>query len=201
MLARLARSACLARSARLARFAYRLGLSLALVACSKARSDAARGTPAVSASASGSAAAAASVAPAAPAASAASRAATERAKQLLGDIQWMVARGVTVNPEKPGDGDAVSKCEAIEASRTNRAASADPEHAKTLEQATELCSFDVPLLTAKDALEQLRRSTRPSSRQLGCDVAVREIDKARKFRPDDTRVRDLNARRKAACKP
>lgn len=176
------------------------------------RADAAAGTAASAsaaeaASASAAAArasAAAEEARAAEEAAAAARiaaraAATARARELVDDVRWMIAKGVTVNRDKAGEGDVTTKCEALEATRADLGADPDPELVAVLDEGAELCAFDVPLLTASEALDHFRGNPTQASRLLMCNVAEREIAKARSVRPGDPRVLRAAARRAAAC--
>lgn len=180
-------------------------LATFVAACSKDRDASARGAPDGSAAAATSseiaaakleaAAAAASAAVAKQAA--ANAAALERAKGILADIRWMVSKGVTVHPSKSGDGDLGTQCDTIAATRNP---SASAELTAVLDEAKELCAFDVPLLTASEALERHGISPSQASRLLMCSVAEREIAKARQVHAADPRVRRLDARRIEACK-
>ena len=120
-------------------------------------------------------------------------AARERAAALLADIRWMVSKGVTTNPAKAGEGDLASKCDSVE---PMRAAHPDP----ALDEARALCAFDVPLVTANEAIARLHMSPSQASRRLHCDVASREIARARAVKPNDARVRKAEAQRIEACR-
>jgi hypothetical protein len=120
----------------------------------------------------------------------------ERLRQTLADLKWMIGHKTT-SPARAGEGDAVSKCDAVAASH---AGEADPEAQTLLDEATALCAFDVPLVTANEALDQLRFTPSQASRLLGCNVAQRETDRARAVHPRDARVRQADARRASLCK-
>ncbi len=122
----------------------------------------------------------------------------EKAKEILADIQWMVHHGVTVNRKKPGDGDVTTKCEAIEGLK-GAAGHNDPEMKKTIEEAEALCAFEVPLLTASEALDHLRGMPSQASRILTCDAARRDLDKARQVKPKDRKLLGLDAKRRQLC--
>ncbi len=156
---------------------------------------------AIAIAASAEAKAAASAVAAANAAVEASRvAAIARARQLVTDIRWMVTKGVTVNPAKAGEGDVATKCDAVEAARTELGKRPDPELVKALDEGAALCAFDVPLLTASESLDHLRGTPSQASHLLMCTVAEREISKARAVRPNDARVHREDARRATLCK-
>lgn len=122
----------------------------------------------------------------------------ERAKETLADIQWMVTHRVTVNRKKPGDGDITTKCEEIEKVKSSPAAS-DAEMKKVLEEAEAVCAFDVPLLTASEALDHLQGMPSQASRILTCSAAGHDLDKARAVKPKDRKLLGLDARRRQLC--
>jgi hypothetical protein len=132
--------------------------------------------------------------------STANAAALDRSRQWLADLKWTVAHKATANPQKAGEGDAASKCDAVEAARTSVAPDAEPEYRTNLDEASALCAFDVPLVTAAEALDQLRFSPSQASRLLMCKVARREIDRARAVHPRDAKVRHLDSRRGNLCR-
>jgi hypothetical protein len=184
-----------------ARPAFLVGVALIAAGCSGLRKKHAGGDGgAADAAATAADAGAASfhVADAAPPADAghASDAGRERARQVLADLKWMIAHKTT-SPANAGEGDAVSKCDAVAASH---AGEADPEVQALLDEAAALCAFDVPLVTANEALDQLRFTPSQASRLLGCNVAQRETDRARAVHPRDARVRQADARRASLCK-
>jgi len=119
----------------------------------------------------------------------------DRAKETLTDIQWMVSHKVTVNRKKPGDGDVTTKCEEMEKLKS----SADPEMKKVVEEADALCAFDVPLLTASEALDHLQGMPSQASRILTCSAAGHDLDKARAVKPKDRKLAGLDARRRQLC--
>lgn len=114
-----------------------------------------------------------------------------RADTLARDIAAMVGKRVTT---MPGEGDLSSKCDAALALR------AQPELASVLDEAAALCAFDLPLLTASEAIDQLNHAPSQASRRLQCDVARREVARAREARPDDIRVRKVEAQRIEVCR-
>lgn len=168
----------------------------ATVSAVNAAASASTLAPTATASAS---AAATEPASAAVATAAANVAATERARQLVSDLRWLVAHNVTQNPAKAGEGDASTKCSSVQSSQKSLGADPNPELKKLLDEAATLCAFDIPLTTAVEALDQLRFSPSQASRKLMCDVATRELERARTIRPRDPRLRSVSARRKEAC--
>lgn len=180
-------------------------LSVSPGMCSKARraanADAGTSSPSTATvtSAPSPAASTSETAAAAAASAAARSAAVGRATQAVDDIRWMISKGVTVNREKAGEGDVATKCDAVESMRASSARDPDPEFLKVLDEGASLCAFDVPLLTASESLDHLRGTPSQASRLLMCNVAAREIAKARAVRPNDPRVRSAEARRIATC--
>lgn len=124
--------------------------------------------------------------------------ALERAKADLADVQWLVAHNVTSNPAKP-DGEVASKCDANAAAIAKLGPAAPPELRETLEQTKALCAFDVPLVTAKEALDQLANVQSQASRRLSCNVARTELEKARQVKPRDIKLLRLDGRREPLC--
>jgi hypothetical protein len=123
----------------------------------------------------------------------AAAAARVRAQALLADIRWMIDKGVSTNPAKAGEGDLASKCSTVESMRAS-------QRLRELDDAAALCAFDVPLVHAGEAMRQLHYSPSQASRRLQCDVASREIARARAARPSDPRVRKAEAQRIEACR-
>jgi hypothetical protein len=142
---------------------------------------------------------AASSASASAAAAAANAAAITRSKQLVTDLEWLVAHNVTQDPAKAGEGDASTKCSTVDGLQKGLGADPDPELKKLVDEAAALCAFDIPVATAVEALDQLRYRPSQASRRLMCDVASREVDRARQVRPRDPRLRSVEARRREAC--
>ena len=130
----------------------------------------------------------------------ADRAAFDQTTTAVRDLEGMVKRGVLTNPAKPEDGDATSKCAAIEESRPRLDVLVDPDTKKLVADSRRLCSFEVPLLNADHALKQVTISPSQASRQLMCKYASKDIDKARAVKPGDRRVRDLDARFTRSCR-
>jgi hypothetical protein len=120
---------------------------------------------------------------------AATAAAIERARRELSDLRWMIAHDVTVNRAKAGDGDASTKCDAALTARKSLRPESEVELKKILDEMSALCAFDVPVVTAIEALDQLRYSPSQASRKLMCEVAARELERARAVRPGDRRPR------------
>jgi len=131
---------------------------------------------------------------------AAERAALEQAKNSLAEIEGMVARNAVKDPAHPGDGDVKARCESVEAMKPKLATHDDAETKAFLEQLKKTCSLDVPLLTATDALDQLRFSPSQASRRLMCNLAEQDLAKARSQKPSDKRVRALDGRFKSTCR-
>lgn len=130
----------------------------------------------------------------------ADRAAFEQAKTTAADLEGFVKRGVLTSPEKPEDGDAATKCGALESSRPRLEALADPEAKKLVADSKRLCSLEIPILSADKTLKQVTISPSQASRQLMCKFAAKDLEKARKEKPSDRRVRDLDARFARACR-
>ena len=130
----------------------------------------------------------------------ADRAAVEEAKTTVRDLDAMVKRGVLTNPDKPEDGDANMKCGGLEPSRSRLEAMTDPEAKQLVAEERRLCSLEIPLISADKTLKQVTISPSQASRQLMCKYASKDIDKARKEKPGDRRVRDLDARFARSCR-
>lgn len=168
-------------------------------AAASASAAAAASAAALAASQAAAASASAAAAAAASAQAAANAAAIEKAKNLVADLKWMIAHNVTQNPAKAGEGDASTKCNAVETSQKALTPATDPELKKHIEEAVALCAFDIPLTTAIEALDHLRFTPSQASRRLMCDVALKELEKARAVKPKDTKLRGVDARRKETC--
>jgi hypothetical protein len=125
--------------------------------------------------------------------------AIERSRQWLEDLRWSVEHKTTVNPTKAGEGDADTKCDAVAAARDGLTEASDPAYRKNLDDAAALCAFDIPLVRAHEALDRLRFSPSQASHLLQCNVAGRELDKARAVKPRDGLLRQLDARRANLC--
>jgi hypothetical protein len=132
--------------------------------------------------------------------SAADRAAFEETKAAVRDLDAMVKRGTLTNPDKPDDGDANMKCGSLESSRAALEALQEPEAKVLVADERRLCFLEVPLISADKTLKQVTISPSQASRQLMCKFASKDIDKARKEKPGDRRVRDLDARFARACR-
>jgi hypothetical protein len=130
----------------------------------------------------------------------ADRAAVEEAKTTIRDLDAMAKRGVLTNPDKPDDGDANMKCGGLESSRSRLEAMTDPEAKQLVAEERRLCSLEMPLISADKTLKQVTISPSQASRQLMCKYASKDIDKARKEKPGDRRVRDLDARFARSCR-
>jgi hypothetical protein len=132
--------------------------------------------------------------------SASDRAALEQAKITVAELEGLVKLHVITNPDKPDDIDATAKCAALEPSLPQLEGIDDPEATKAAGDAKRLCSLEVPLLGAEQALKQLVLSPSQASRKLMCGFASKDIGKARRASPGDRRVRDLDARYARACR-
>ena len=130
----------------------------------------------------------------------ADRKAFEESKATVRDLDAMAKRGSLTNPDKPDDGDANMKCGTLESSRARLEALPDPEAKQLVADERRLCSLEIPLISADKTLKQVTISPSQASRQLMCKYAAKDIDKARKEKPSDRRVRDLEARFAKACR-
>jgi hypothetical protein len=130
----------------------------------------------------------------------AERAAFNEAKTTVRDLDAMAKRGVLINPDKPDDGDANMKCGGLESSRSRLEAMSDPDAKQLVAEERRLCSLEIPLISADKTLKQVTISPSQASRQLMCKYASKDIDKARKEKPGDRRVRELDARFARACR-
>lgn len=128
------------------------------------------------------------------------RAAFEETKTTVRDLETMAKLGVLVDPAKPDDGDANMKCSSLEPSRARLEALADPEVVQLVADERRLCLFEIPIISADKTLKQVTISPSQASRQLMCKYASKDIDKARKEKPTDRRVRDLEARFARSCR-
>ena len=111
----------------------------------------------------------------------------------------MVAHDVTMNPDAGGEGDASTKCNTAMGAQNALGPHPEPEVKNVLDEAVALCAFEIPVATAAEALAHLRFSPSQASRRLMCDVATRELDRARPIRPKDPHLRNVDARRVEAC--
>lgn len=132
--------------------------------------------------------------------SAPDRAAFEQTKAQLRELDAMVKQGVVTNPAKPDEGDATMRCAEVESTRARLEALADAEVKALVAESKRLCSLEVPLLSADKTLKQVTISPSQASRQLMCKYASKDLDKAKKEKPADRRVRDLDARFTRACR-
>jgi hypothetical protein len=130
----------------------------------------------------------------------ADRAAFEEAKTTVRELDAMAKRGVLTNPDKPEDGDANMKCGGLDSSRARLEAMTDPDAKQLVAEERRLCSLEIPLISADKTLKQVTISPSQASRQLMCKYASKDIDKARKEKPGDRRVRDLDTRFARACR-
>ena len=130
----------------------------------------------------------------------ADRAAFEQTKTQLRELDAMVKAGVITNPAKPDEGDATMRCGDVEAARPRLEALPDAEAKVLVLESKRLCSLEVPILSADKTLKQVTISPSQASRQLMCKYASKDLDKAKKEKPGDRRVRDLDARFTKACR-
>jgi hypothetical protein len=130
----------------------------------------------------------------------ADRAAFEEAKTTLRELDALAKRGVLSNPDKPEDGDANMKCGGLDSSRSRLEAMTDPEAKQLVAEERRLCSLEIPLISADKTLKQVTISPSQASRQLMCKYASKDIDKARKEKPGDRRVRELDTRFARSCR-
>lgn len=130
----------------------------------------------------------------------ADRAAFEQTKTQLAELDAMVKAGVVTNPAKPDEGDATMRCGEVEAARTRLEALPDAESKVLVLESKRLCSLEVPILSADKTLKQVTISPSQASRQLMCKYASKDLDKAKKEKPADRRVRDLDGRFTRACR-
>lgn len=130
----------------------------------------------------------------------ADRAALEQAKVTIAELERLAKKGVLTNPDKPEDGDATTRCAALEASRSQLESIADATAKKSVTDIKRLCSLEVPLLGADNALTQVTMSPSQASRKLMCGFATKDIEKARRASPGDRRLHDLDGRYARACR-
>jgi hypothetical protein len=97
-------------------------------------------------------------------------------------------------------GDSASRCAQIDSARPSLEKRPEPEVHKFLDDAKKVCGYDVPLVDASDALDQLARPGSQASVQLSCNVAARDLEKARAQKTDSTaKLRDVDARFHRLC--
>ena len=133
-----------------------------------------------------------------------------QANEAVRDLDALVKRGVLSDPEKPDAGDITTRCASIEGARprlealsseaTALDAGADSELRKLVAECKRLCLLEVPLLNANHALKQASLSPSQASRRLMCNLAQKDLEKARSTRASDRRIRELDARIRAACR-
>jgi hypothetical protein len=130
----------------------------------------------------------------------AERAALERAKATLAEVEALVKLGALTNPQKPEDGDATVKCAALEDARSQLEPIDDAAAKKALADIKRLCSLEVPILGADNALKQVTNSPSQASHKLMCGFASKDLEKARRVSPYDRRVQGLDGRFAHACR-
>ena len=130
----------------------------------------------------------------------ADRATFDAAKKTLAEVQALVAKNVVKDPAKSDDSDAKTKCESLDAMLPKLEPHAtDGDVQGFLESTKKVCGFDVPLLTATDALDSLRNHPSQASRRLMCNIAQKEIGKARATKPSNGRVHAADERWRRTC--
>ena len=130
----------------------------------------------------------------------ADRAAFEQTKAQLAELDAMVKRGVVTNPDKPDEADATMRCAEVESARVRLEALPEPEAKALVAESKRICLLEVPVLSADKTLKQVTISPSQASRQLMCKYASKDLEKAKKEKPSDRRVRDLDARFVKACR-
>jgi len=126
------------------------------------------------------------------------RAALEKAKQQLTEIQGLLNHGK--DQPKPAESDLKSRCEEVETVRTTVEKRAEPDVKPFVDASKQTCSFDVPLYSANNALDQMRFSASQASKLLVCKVAERDIAKARTLKPNHMKVRNTEIRFNSVCR-
>lgn len=128
---------------------------------------------------------------------AADRAALDKAKQQLTEVQALLNH--PKDQAKPAESDLKSRCEEIETTRTQIEKRTDPDVKPFVDASKQTCSFDVPLFSANNALDQMRFSASQASKLLVCKVAERDIAKARSLKPNHFKVRSAETRFHSVC--
>ena len=129
---------------------------------------------------------------------AAERAALEKAKQQLTEIQALLNHGK--DQPKPAESDLKSRCEEVETVRATVEKRTEPDVKPFVDSSKQVCSFDVPLFSANNALNQMRFSASQASKLLVCKVAERDIGKARALKPNHIKVRNTEIRFNSVCR-
>lgn len=117
--------------------------------------------------------------------------AVEKATKELADIKATIAKDAKT--KKPGN-DVQVVCDALENEK-----SLDAEHKKILDEAKDLCAYDVPLYIATEALDQMGKTPSQASVLLSCKVASRELAKAKAAKPNDKHYKDVRHRFEIRC--
>ena len=128
------------------------------------------------------------------------RADIERATQLFEEIEELANKNTLKDPQKPDDPDAQARCASFETLRPKLEKRPEPEVKTMLDSEKRVCGFDVPLLVAEEAIRQLGFSGSQASKQLSCNVASKEIEKARAIKADDMKLRNVDGRYHSICK-
>lgn len=151
--------------------------------------------------------------------SAADRRAIADAVAAWSELEPLLKRGLLTDKTKPGSGDATEKCERIDGVRPRLVLlvgrlDAGTEHLPTQEDggtveadlrgllaaSQRACSVDIPLLQAKEALDQATYPSSQASKLLACDLAQREIARARAAKAEERRLYPLDGRFNQTCR-
>lgn len=124
------------------------------------------------------------------------RATLDKAKQQLTEVQGLLSNH---GKDKPAESDLKSRCEEIETARAQVEKKNDADVKPFVDASKQTCSFDVPLFSANNALDQMRFSASQASKLLVCKVAERDIAKARSLKPNHFKVRSAETRFHSVC--
>jgi hypothetical protein len=116
---------------------------------------------------------------------------SEKTAAQLADIKATIAKDAKT---KKSGNDVQVVCDALENEKA-----ADPEHKKLLDEAKDLCAYDVPLYVATEALDQMGKTPSQASVLLSCKVASRELAKAKAAKPNDKHYKDVRHRFEIRC--
>jgi hypothetical protein len=117
--------------------------------------------------------------------------ASEKAASLLADVKATIAKDAKT---KKSGNDVQVVCDALENEKV-----VDAEHKQIVDEAKELCAFDVPLYIATEALDQMGKTPSQASVLLSCKVASRELAKAKAAKPNDKHYKDVRHRFEIRC--
>ncbi len=127
------------------------------------------------------------------------RAGVERATQLFEEIDELASKNTLKDPQRPDEPDAQARCASFESLRPKLEKRPEPEVKTMLDAEKRVSGFDVPLLVAEEAIRQLGFSGSQASKQLSCNVASKEIEKARAIKADDLKLRNVESRYRSIC--